>query len=69
MTKFAHDEKSVFIGLSLQDRYVVHVLSIDVFNCQFNSSVLHNSPDMGIPSFTATVAALPTQFECIVSGP
>ena len=67
--KFAHGEKSAFIGLSLKDRYVVHVLSTDVFKCQFNSSVLRNSPDMGILSFTATVAALPTEFQCIVSDP
>ena len=60
----ASGKKPVFTSLSLQDTYVVQVLSIDVFNCQFNSSVLPNSPDMGILSCTVTVAALLTQFEC-----
>ena len=58
---FACGEKPVFIGLSLQDTHVVQVLSIDVFNCPFNStSTVHGSPDMGI------LLALQL-FECISS--
>ena len=40
--------------------YVVQALSIDVFNCPFNSIVLHKSLDMGI------LLALQL-FECILS--